>query len=66
MNCNTRRKVRTTALALAATMTFTGFGITAEATTSVLPGGGVSLIIDKGNKLEDIVTNNSTDRKSVV
>lgn len=60
MNCNTRRKVRTTALALAATMTFTGFGITAEATTSVLPGGGVSLIIDKGNKLEDIVTNNST------
>lgn len=53
---NTRARVRVTALALAAGFALTGLGMTAEAADSVLPGGGVSLIIGKENRLENIVS----------
>lgn len=57
-----RNTKRVTAFVLAASLTFTGFGITAQASSSssALPGGGVSLILDKGNKLEDVAGNVST------
>lgn len=56
---NIKRMGRATVFALAASLAFTGMGINAEAGESVLPGGGVSLIIDKNNKLENVVANNS-------
>lgn len=49
---------RTAVYLLTATMAFTGMGITAQA--SVLPGGGVSLALENGNKLEDVTTKLST------
>ncbi len=55
----TKRAVRATALTLAAGLAFTGFGITAEAAASSLPGGGVTLLISKSSKLENIVTSES-------
>lgn len=56
---------KATAFALAASITcsgilFSGYGITAEASASVLPGGGISLILEKGNKLENIASDSST------
>ena len=46
------------ACVLAAALAFTGMGLTANAEgASVLPGGGVSLMLSKGSKLEDISTN---------
>ncbi len=53
-----RNSLRITACALAAAITFSGLGITADAAgaTSVLPSGGVDLTLAKGNKLENITT----------
>ncbi len=48
-----RSSVRVTACALVAAMSFTGMGITAEA-TSVLPSGGVGLTLAQDVKLENI------------
>lgn len=49
---------RTAVYLLTATMAFTGMGMTAQA--SALPGGGVSLALENGNKLEDVAMANST------
>ena len=49
---------RTAVYLLTATIAFTGMGMTAQA--SALPGGGVSLALENGNKLEDIATANSS------
>lgn len=57
---NMKRMRRATAFALAASLAFSGFGISAEASESVLPGGGVSLIIGKNGKLENLVADQST------
>lgn len=52
-----RNAKRITAYALTAVITFSGMGITAQATgDSILPGGGVSLALSNGNKLEDITS----------
>lgn len=49
---------KVSACVLAAALAFTGMGLTAKAEgSSVLPGGGVSLMLSKGSKLEDISTN---------
>lgn len=44
--------VKATACVLAAAITFSGAGLTAEA--SVLPSGGIGLALTNGNKLEDV------------
>ena len=49
---------RTAVYLLTATMAFTGMGMTAQA--SALPGGGVSLALENGNKLEDVAAESST------
>lgn len=49
---------RTAVYLLTATMAFTGMGMTAQA--SVLPGGGVSVALENGNKLEDVTTKMSS------
>lgn len=54
-----RKTKRTAALVLAASIAFTGFGMTAEASSSALPGGGISLILSNGNKLEDVAGSTS-------
>lgn len=52
-----RNAKRITAYALTAVITFSGMGMTAQATgDSILPGGGVSLALSNGNKLEDITS----------
>lgn len=49
---------KVSACVLAAALAFTGMGLTAQAEgASVLPGGGVSLMLSRGSKLEDISTN---------
>ena len=50
---------RTAVYILTATMAFTGMGMTAQATSSILPGGGVSLALENGNKLEDVAADKS-------
>lgn len=56
-----RSYVRITACVLASTLAFTGMGITADAavSSSALPSGGVALATTQGNKLENIVPDNS-------
>ena len=53
-----RNTIRITAYALTATVVFSVFGMSAEASnasdSSVLPGGGVSLALSNGNKLEEV------------
>lgn len=52
-----RNTIRITAYALTATLVFSVYGISAEAsesTSSVLPAGGVSLALANGNKLEAV------------
>lgn len=44
------------AYVLTAAIAFSGMSITAQASGSILPGGGVSLALSNGNKLEDITT----------
>lgn len=52
-----RKTIRITACALTATLVFSAFGMSAEASgESVLPGGGVSLALANGNKLEEVTT----------
>ncbi len=52
-----RKTIRITACALTATLVFSAFGVSAEASgESVLPGGGVSLALANGNKLEEVTT----------
>ncbi|MBE5884418.1 MAG: hypothetical protein E7291_08415 [Lachnospiraceae bacterium] len=58
-----RNFFRIAACALAAVVTVSGTGITANAVgaNSVLPSGGVDIAITKGAKLENITTNIQTD-----
>lgn len=53
--------VKITAFALTAAIAFSGAGITVSAASaaSVLPSGGVDLMIAKGNKLESVADNSS-------
>ena len=54
---------------LAAALTFSGMGLTAQAASasdSVLPSGGVSLALGKGTKLEDISNNPSIPIEALV
>ncbi len=56
-----RNTIRITAYALTATVGFSVFGMSAEASgSSVLPGGGVSLALSNGNKLEEVANDVST------
>ncbi len=50
---------RTAVYLLTATIAFTGMGMTAQASSSILPGGGVSLALENGNKLEDVAADKS-------
>lgn len=54
----TFKSLRITTCAIAATIAFSGFGMTANAeeAISVLPSGGVDLTLAKGNALENIAT----------
>ncbi len=57
---------KVSACVLAAALAFTGMGLTANAEgASVLPGGGVSLMLSKGSKLEDISTNATENSTSL-
>ncbi|HBA46535.1 MAG TPA: hypothetical protein DCZ91_01770 [Lachnospiraceae bacterium] len=52
-----RNTIRITAYALSATLFFSAYGISAQASesaSSVLPGGGVSLALANANKLEEV------------
>lgn len=51
-----RNVKRMSAYVLTAAIAFSGMSITAQASGSILPGGGVSLALSNGNKLEDITT----------
>jgi len=56
-----RHAKRVTACVLAAAIGFGGLGLTAEAAgSSVLPSGGVDLLISQGNSLEEIATDATT------
>lgn len=59
-----RKCVKATAYVLAAAITFSGAGLTAEA--SVMPSGGIGLAIANGNKLEDVASNTAIPIKSIV
>lgn len=59
-----RKYVKTTACVLAAAITFSGAGLTAEA--SVLPSGGIGLAIANGNKLEDVADQTSIPIESII
>ena len=50
---------RTAVYLLTATIAFSGMGMTAQA-SSILPGGGVSLALENGNKLEDVTSEVAT------
>ncbi len=50
---------RTAVYLLTAPIAFTGMGMTAQA-SSILPGGGVSLALENGNKLEDVTEDKSS------
>ena len=52
-----RKTIRITAYALSATLVFSAYGISVQASefgSSVLPGGGVSLALANANKLEEV------------
>ena len=59
-----RSHFRATACILAAMMGFSGVSLTAEA--SVLPSGGIGLVIAKGNKLEDISSQTAIPVESII
>lgn len=59
-----RKYVRITACVLAASIGFSGAGLTAEA--SVLPSGGIGLAIANGNKLEDVASQTSIPIESII
>lgn len=59
-----RKFVKTTVCVLAAAITFSGAGLTAEA--SVLPSGGIGLAIANGNKLEDVADQTSIPIESII
>lgn len=59
-----RSHFRATAYILAAMMGFSGASLTAEA--SVLPSGGIGLVIAKGNKLEDISSQTAIPVESII
>ncbi len=64
-----RKTTKVTAYMLAAALTFSGMGLTAQAASdsdSVLPSGGVSLALGKGTKLEDISNNPSIPIEALV
>ena len=56
--------VKATACVLAAAITFSGAGLTAEA--SVLPSGGIGLAIANGNKLEDVAEQTAIPVESII
>lgn len=58
-----RSSVRVATCIVTATIAFSGLSITAEASSSVLPSGGVDLTIAKGTKLEDIASNRMSDKQ---
>ncbi|MCM1193106.1 MAG: SH3 domain-containing protein [Butyrivibrio sp.] len=58
------RSVKATACVLAAAITFSGAGLTAEA--SVLPSGGIGLVLANGNKLEDVAEQTTIPIESIV
>lgn len=62
------KNIRATAYILAAAMTFSAMGLTAEAAgaDSVLPSGGVGLVIARGNKLEDISDKTAIPVESII
>lgn len=62
------KNIKVTAYILAAAMTFSCMGLTAEAagTDSVLPSGGVGLVIARGNKLEDISDKTAIPIESII
>lgn len=59
-----RKYVKTTACVLAAAITFSGAGLTAEA--SVLPSGGIGVAIANGNKLEDVADQTTIPIESII
>lgn len=62
------KNIKITAYALAAAVTFSCMGLTAEAagSGSVLPSGGVGLVIARGNKLEDISDKTAIPIESII
>lgn len=59
-----RKYVKTMACVLAAAITFSGAGLTAEA--SVLPSGGIGVAIANGNKLEDVADQTAIPIESII
>lgn len=57
-------KTKRAAYILTATLAFTGMGMTAQA--SVLPGGGVSLALANGNKLEEVTADSAIPIESII
>lgn len=57
------RYIKATACVLAAAITFSGAGLTAEA--SVLPSGGIGLALANGNKLEDVTDQTAIPIESI-
>lgn len=60
-----RRYVKATACVLAAAITFSGAGFTAEA-SSVLPSGGIGLAIANGSRLEDVADQSAIPVESII
>lgn len=62
-----RGSVKIAACVLSATLTFSGFGMTANAASvsTVLPSGGVDLLLTKGNQLENVASNIDTSRQQI-
>ncbi|MCM1056941.1 MAG: SH3 domain-containing protein [Firmicutes bacterium] len=58
------RNVKATAYVLAAAITFSGVGLTAEA--SVMPSGGIGLVLANGNKLENVTEQTAIPIESIV
>lgn len=62
-----RKSLRTTAYVLAAAITFSGMGITAEAAgTGALFSGGVDLALANGDKLDSIAKDKSISIESII
>lgn len=57
--------VKATACVLAAAITFSSAGLTAEA-SAVLPSGGIGLVLANGNKLEDVAEQTAIPIESIV
>lgn len=62
-----RGSVKIAACVLSATLAFSGFGMTANAASvsTVLPSGGVDLLLTKGNQLENVASNIDTSRQQI-